>query len=149
MSNVHSDDYYEVLGVPKTATEDEIKKAYRKLALKWHPDRNPTKKEESEEVFKKIAEAYECLSNAEKRQIYDKYGKAGLNPATGGSTGGSFRGFGGFDHGGFSFERAEDVFRNFFGGKDPFTGFFGDDDEDDFFGGFGGFSQPKKKNSST
>ena len=76
--HVHSDDYYEVLGVEKTATEDQIKKAYRKLAIKWHPDKNPDNKEQAEEVFKKVGEAYEVLSNAEKRQIYDRYGKEGL-----------------------------------------------------------------------
>ena len=68
-------DYYEVLGVSKTATPDEIKKAYRKLAIKYHPDRNPDNKE-AEEKFKEAAEAYEVLSNEEKRQKYDQIGRA-------------------------------------------------------------------------
>ncbi|MDE6126276.1 MAG: DnaJ domain-containing protein, partial [Muribaculaceae bacterium] len=66
-------DYYEVLGVSKTATADEIKKAYRKLAIKYHPDKNPGDKE-AEEKFKEAAEAYEVLSNDEKRQKYDQFG---------------------------------------------------------------------------
>ena len=143
MANIDSEDFYEILGVPKDADENVLKKAYRKLAIKWHPDKNPNNKDKAEENFKKIGEAYECLSNAEKRAIYDKYGKEGLQAGTGGgSTGGAdfFGHFGGFGHGGgfqeFTFERAEDIFRDFFGGRDPFAGFM--DDDDDFFGGFGG-----------
>ena len=75
-------DYYEVLGVQKSATEDEIKKAYRKIAIKYHPDRNPGDKE-AEEKFKEAAEAYEVLSNPEKRQRYDQFGFAGMNGAGG------------------------------------------------------------------
>ncbi|VDP94294.1 unnamed protein product [Echinostoma caproni] len=71
-------DYYEVLCVTKTAGPDEIKKAYRKLALKWHPDKNPGNKEEAEHRFKLISEAYEVLSDPSKRRIYDQYGKQGL-----------------------------------------------------------------------
>ena len=94
-------EYYEILQVTKTASKAEIKKSYRKLAMKYHPDRNPDDKE-AEEMFKKINEAYEVLSNDEKRTIYDKYGKAGLD----GQMGGGSSGFGGF----------EDIFNEFFGG---------------------------------
>ncbi|XP_010170787.1 dnaJ homolog subfamily B member 8-like [Antrostomus carolinensis] len=65
-------DYYEVLGLQKSASQDDVKKSYRKLALKWHPDKNPSKKEEAEKKFKAIAEAYEVLSDPEKRSLYDK-----------------------------------------------------------------------------
>jgi curved DNA-binding protein len=71
-----AEDYYQTLGIAKTASADEIKKAYRKLAVKWHPDKNPNNKAASEEKFKKISEAYAVLSDAEKRQQYDTYGSA-------------------------------------------------------------------------
>jgi len=71
------EDYYKILGVDRKASSVEIKKAYRKLALKWHPDKNDDKKKATE-MFKKIGEAYECLSNQNKRSIYDQYGKEGL-----------------------------------------------------------------------
>lgn len=71
------EDYYQVLGVAKTATDEEIKKAYRKLAVKWHPDKNPENKEAAQEKFKVIAEAYSVLSDKDKRVIYDKYGHEG------------------------------------------------------------------------
>lgn len=71
-------DYYEILGISRSATTDEIKKAYKKLALKWHPDRNQDNKEFAEEKFKEIAEAYEVLSDEEKRKIYDQFGEEGL-----------------------------------------------------------------------
>ena len=80
-------DYYEVLGIEKTASEDEIKKAYRKIAIKYHPDRNPGNKE-AEEKFKEAAEAYDVLHDPQKRQQYDQFGFDG--PASGG-----FGGFGG------------------------------------------------------
>uniref|UniRef100_A0A8C4KUN2 DnaJ heat shock protein family (Hsp40) member B6 n=1 Tax=Equus asinus TaxID=9793 RepID=A0A8C4KUN2_EQUAS len=115
-------DYYEVLGVQRHASAEDIKKAYRKLALKWHPDKNPENKEEAERKFKQVAEAYEVLSDAKKRDIYDKYGKEGLN---GGGGGGSH-----FDSPfefGFTFRNPDDVFREFFGGRDPFSfDFFGE-----------------------
>ena len=88
-------DYYEVLGVSRQAEEEEIKKAYRKLALKYHPDRNPGKKE-AEENFKEAAEAYEVLHDPQKRRIYDTYGHEGLQ-------GSGFSGFRGF----------EDIFSSF------------------------------------
>lgn len=69
-------DFYKILGIPKTATDDEIKKAYRKLALRYHPDKN--KAPNAEEKFKEVAEAYEVLSDKNKRELYDKYGEDGL-----------------------------------------------------------------------
>ena len=102
-------DYYEVLGVDKNAGADEIKKAYRKSAMKYHPDRNPGDKE-AEEKFKELGEAYEVLSDAEKRSRYDQFGFAGVDPNYGGGAGGSgFGGFGGFGDFG-------DIFGEFFGG---------------------------------
>ena len=101
-------DYYEVLGLSKSATQDEIKKAYRSLAKKYHPDVNPGDKE-AETKFKDVNEAYAILSDEEKRQKYDQFGHAAFDPAAGGS---GFGGFGGFD-GGFDFS---DLFSSFFGG---------------------------------
>ena len=114
-------DYYEVLGVGKQATEDEIKKAYRKIAIKYHPDRNPGNKE-AEEKFKEAAEAYSVLSDKQKRQQYDQFGFDGPN------TGGGFGGFGG--GGGFSMDDIFSMFGDVFGGRGGFGG----------FGGFGGGS---------
>ena len=96
-------DYYEVLGVSKTATDAEIKKAYRKLAMKYHPDYNPGDKE-AEEKFKEINEANEVLSDPKKRQLYDQYGFAGVDPNYGAGQGGGFGGgsFGGGMGGGRS-----------------------------------------------
>jgi molecular chaperone DnaJ len=108
-------DYYEVLGVSKTATDAEIKKAYRKLAMKYHPDYNPGDKE-AEEKFKEINEANEVLSDSEKRQRYDQYGFAGVDPNYNpGGFGGGFGGAGGVDLG--------DIFGDIFGGG--FSGFSG------------------------
>ena len=112
-------DYYEVLGVEKNANADEIKKAYRKAAIKYHPDKNPGDKE-AEEKFKEAAEAYDVLSNPDKRARYDRFGHAGMSGAAGGAGG-----FGGFSGGGFSME---DIFSQF---GDIFGGHFG--------GGFSGF----------
>ena len=108
-------DYYEVLGVEKSATADEIKKAYRKLAVKYHPDRNPGDKE-AEEKFKEATEAYEVLSDEQKRPIYDQYGFAGLDGMGGAGNGYShafhdFSDLFGGAGGGFS-----DIFENLFGG---------------------------------
>uniref|UniRef100_A0A8P0PLM7 DnaJ heat shock protein family (Hsp40) member B6 n=1 Tax=Canis lupus familiaris TaxID=9615 RepID=A0A8P0PLM7_CANLF len=119
-------DYYEVLGVQRHASAEDIKKAYRKLALKWHPDKNPENKEEAERKFKQVAEAYEVLSDAKKRDIYDRYGKEGLN----GGGGGGLHFDTPFEFG-FTFRNPDDVFREFFGGRDPFSF--------DFFGVLGDF----------
>lgn len=116
-------DYYEVLGVKKDATEDEIKKAYRKLAIKYHPDRNPDNAE-AEEKFKEAAEAYDVLHDPQKRQQYDQFG---FN-APGGGFGG-----GGFGGGGFSMDDIFSMFGDIFGGHSG-GGFGG-------FGGFGGGAQ--------
>ncbi|XP_031148713.1 dnaJ homolog subfamily B member 6b isoform X1 [Sander lucioperca] len=124
-------EYYQTLGVQKNATQEDIKKAYRKLALKWHPDKNPDNKEEAEKRFKELSEAYEVLSDENKRSTYDRYGKDGLS-AGGGGGGGHYDHYGG---GGFTFRNPDDVFREFFGGRDPFADFFADDPFDDFFGG--------------
>ncbi|MCL2579134.1 MAG: molecular chaperone DnaJ [Oscillospiraceae bacterium] len=104
-------DYYEVLGVSKTSGEDEIKKAYRKLAKQYHPDLNPDNKE-MEVKFKEVGEAYEVLSDSGKRQKYDQFGHAGVDPSYGGGPGGGFSGY----SGGFGFEDLGDIFDNFFGG---------------------------------
>lgn len=123
-------DYYEVLGVQKHASAEDIKKAYRKLALKWHPDKNPENKEEAEQQFKQVAEAYEVLSDAKKRDIYDRFGKEGLiNGGGGGSHHDNPFEFG------FTFRNPDDVFREFFGGRDPFSFDFFEDPFEDFFGG--------------
>lgn len=109
-------DYYEILGVSKSATAEELKKAYRKIALQYHPDRNPGDKE-SEEKFKEAAEAYDVLSNDDKRAKYDRFGHQGMGQ-------GGFGG-GGFGGGGMNME---DIFSNFgdvFGEGSPFESFFG------------------------
>ena len=87
-------DYYEVLGVTKESTPEEIKKAYRKLAIKYHPDKNPGDAT-AEEKFKEAAEAYDVLSNPDKKARYDRFGHAGMGGAASGGAGG-FDGFGGF-----------------------------------------------------
>ncbi len=104
-------DYYEVLGVEKNASAEEIKKAYRKSAMKYHPDRNPGDKA-AEEKFKEIGEAYEVLSDTEKRSRYDQFGFAGVDPNYGGGAGGYGGGFGGFG----DFGDLGDIFGSFFGG---------------------------------
>ncbi|XP_017093838.2 dnaJ homolog subfamily B member 6 [Drosophila bipectinata] len=126
-------DYYKVLDVPRTATDSEVKKAYRKLALKWHPDKNPDNLDEANKRFRELSEAYEVLSDEKKRRIYDEYGKDGL-----GDRGQSrshtrhhynthdfddFDIMGGFP---FVFRPPEEVFREFFGVNSPFADFFRD-----------------------
>eukprot|EP00850_Spirogloea_muscicola_P004347 SM000018S03712 [mRNA] locus=s18:983133:984686:- [translate_table: standard] len=138
-------DYYNLLKVGRGASDDDLKKAYRKLAMKWHPDKNPTNKKEAEAKFKQISEAYEVLSDPQKRQIYDAYGEEGLKggapppSAAGGMPGGMPGGMGGMPSGmpfgmngagggggpnvyRFNPRDAEDIFAEFFGGRSPFGG---------------------------
>ena len=107
-------DFYDILGIARNASDDDIKKAYRQLAMKYHPDRNPGS-QEAEEKFKEAKEAYEMLSDPQKRSAYDQYGHAGVGGASGGGFGGDFS--------------MEDIFSQF---GDIFGGHFGG------FGGFGG-----------
>ncbi|XP_018904802.1 dnaJ homolog subfamily B member 6 isoform X2 [Bemisia tabaci] len=126
-------DYYRVLEITRTATAADIKKAYRKLALKWHPDKNIDNHDEANKKFKEISEAYEVLSDEKKRRVYDQYGKDGL--INGGvnarsrsrhhthHTDSDFDlGFGGY---GFEFRDPQDVFREFFASNFPFMDIFG------------------------
>jgi len=122
-------DFYEILGVAKSSTADEIKKAYRKVAMQFHPDRNPGDKA-SEEKFKEAAEAYEVLSDQEKRGQYDKYGHAGMNQRGGG--------FGGGGQG----MNMDDIFSNF-------GDIFGDDLFGSFFGGGGGGGRQRSSGGRT
>jgi molecular chaperone DnaJ len=110
MSKTEQRDYYEILGVSRTASIEEIKAAYRKAALKWHPDRNPENKSEAEAKFRECTEAYSILSDAQKRQVYDTYGHAGLSGA------------GGVDFNGTIFQDFHDIFGDFFGFEDLFGG---------------------------
>lgn len=132
--DIKSDDYYKVLGVDKGSTDNEIAKAYKKMALKYHPDKNPEDKAAAEENFKRITEAYEVLHEPEKRKMYDQFGKQGVQGGSGGGGPG----------GGVSFQQADEIFKAFFGGNDPFSMFFpggGPGDDDDGFPGgafFGG-----------
>ena len=119
-------DYYEVLGVSKSASESEIKKAYRKMAIKYHPDKNPGNKE-AEEKFKEAAEAYDVLSNPEKKQRYDQFGHAGMGNR------------GGFGGGGMNMEDIFSQFGDIFGGGGGFESFFGG-------GGRGGARRNKGSN---
>ncbi|MBI2956297.1 MAG: molecular chaperone DnaJ [Acidobacteria bacterium] len=104
----HKRDYYEVLGVSRSAREDEIKRAYRRAALQWHPDRNPTRQAEAEERFKEVTEAYSVLADPQKRAAYDRYGHAGLGAQP----------FAGFDESIFADFR--DIFGDFFGLEELF-----------------------------
>lgn len=126
-------DYYKALGIAKGATDDEIKKAYRKLALKFHPDKN--KSPDAEDKFKEVAEAYEVLSDKKKRDVYDQYGEEGLKGGT--PAGGGCHDMGGGSGGGPGFSYAfhgdpRATFAQFFGSASPFQTFF------DMGGGGGG-----------
>eukprot|EP01018_Ginkgo_biloba_P029904 Gb_04555 [translate_table: standard] len=117
-------DYYNILNVSKSATDDDLKKAYRKLAMKWHPDKNPNNKKEAEAKFKQISEAYDVLSDSQKRAIYDQYGEEGLKgqvppPGAGGPS--PFSNGGGPNVFRFNPRNAEDIFAEFFGNSNPFS----------------------------
>jgi DnaJ-class molecular chaperone len=134
-------DYYDMLGVSKDASADEVKKAYRKQAVEWHPDKHKDNKEAAEKRFKEINEAYQVLSDTQKRQAYDQFGHAAFSPG-GGAPGGGFGGFGqggqgplggqwrvytsggngGSPFAGFDFSDPFDIFEQFFGGASPFGG---------------------------
>jgi molecular chaperone DnaJ len=111
MAKANQRDFYEVLGVERTASVEEIKASYRKAALKWHPDRNPENKHEAEAKFRECTEAYSILSDQEKRQVYDTYGHAGLSGVGGG-----------VDFNGTVFQDFHDIFGDFFGFEDLFGG---------------------------
>jgi len=129
-------DYYDVLGVSKSASADEIKRAYRKQALEWHPDRHKDDKEAAEKRFKEINEAYQILSDPQKKSAYDQFGHAAFTPGGGNPAGNPFAGFGGqsgpFTYtyttggdgqnpfGNFDFGDPFDIFEQFFGGGNPF-----------------------------
>ncbi|KAL0910326.1 hypothetical protein M5K25_021299 [Dendrobium thyrsiflorum] len=123
-------DYYKVLQVDKNAKDDDLKKAYRKLAMKWHPDKNPNNKKEAEAKFKQISEAYEVLSDSQKRAIYDQYGEEGLKgqvppPGAGGAGASFFSGGDGPATFRFNPRSADDIFAEFFGFSSPFVGMSG------------------------
>ena len=124
-------DYYEILGVSKSATDDELKKAFRKKAKQWHPDANPNNKKEAEAKFKEVNEAYEVLSNPQKRQMYDQFGTA--DPQQAGFGGGPFGGGNGY----YSYSTSD--FGDFGDLGDIFSSFFG--------GGFGGQRTSSRRNN--
>lgn len=135
-------DFYEILGVSKDATADQIKSAYRKAALKWHPDKNADNKEEAEAKFKEINEAYQILSDSKKKQAYDQFGHAAFDPASGGAGGNPFGG--GFQSGPFTWSyRTSSSGNPFEAGNmdfdDPFEIF------EQFFGGAGGFARAARR----
>ena len=123
-------DYYEVLGVNKNATDEELKKAYRKLAKQYHPDANPDNKAEAEAKFKEVNEAYETLSNPQKRQMYDQFGPDGPQGFGGGQ--------GSYGNGTYTYTTGFDGFGDFGDLGDIFSSFFG--------GGFGGASRSNRQN---
>lgn len=111
-------DYYQILGVDKNVDQNTLKKSYRKLCMKWHPDKNKDNQKVAEEKFKEIAEAYDVLSDPEKRKIYDQFGEDGLKNGPQGNPGGGYH---------FNFQNAhgqEDLLKDIFGGSNPFGSFF-------------------------
>ena len=125
-----SKDYYKILGVSKNSSKEDIKKAYRKLAMKYHPDKNPDNKQ-AEAKFKEASEAYEVLSDPKKKSQFDQFGTADFNGSQGGQ----------------NFSNVEDVLREMFGGGSPFGNIFGGGRRSSPFGrsGFGGFSQRQQR----
>ena len=114
-------DYYEVLGVDKNVSDDELKRAYRKLAKKYHPDANPNNKKEAEEKFKEVSEAYEVLSDSQKRGMYDQFGHNGPQ-GFGGNSGGEYYSYSSSGFDGFGdFGDLGDIFSSFFGGASGFS----------------------------
>jgi len=157
-------DFYAILGVSKQCTPEELKKGYKKEALKWHPDRNRDNKEEAERRFKDVAEAFEVLSDADKRAVYDRYGEGGLKntpPPPGRGASGGQPGFGpggvsfsfSGDGGGMDAARAEEMFAQFFGAMGGGGGMrmksgspFGDGDFASLMGGLGGGPKRRRAN---
>mmetsp|Transcript_4494 Transcript_4494/g.7987 ORF Transcript_4494/g.7987 Transcript_4494/m.7987 type:complete len:404 (+) Transcript_4494:53-1264(+) len=135
-------DYYRILGVPRSANAQQIKKAYRKLSMKWHPDKNQDKKEQAQKKFIAISEAYEVLSDKKKKKTYDQYGEEGLKggaPPPGGEDGAAFGGMGGMP-GGFAYQfngDPHDIFSRFFKGSAERSRSFGNSPFDDMGGFFG------------
>ncbi|EER12941.1 heat shock protein, putative [Perkinsus marinus ATCC 50983] len=111
--------YYDILHVPSSSSPNEIKKAYKKQALKWHPDKNPDNRETAEKMFKEVAEAYGVLSDPQKKRIYDTYGRSGLE--RGNSSSGASHTAGGYHH--YDMNDAFSVFEQFFGSHDPWQQF--------------------------
>ncbi|KAF5199895.1 Chaperone protein dnaj [Thalictrum thalictroides] len=159
-------DYYKVLQVDKSAKDDDLKKAYRKLAMKWHPDKNPNNKKQAEAKFKEISEAYDVLSDPQKRAVYDQYGEEGLKggvppPGAGGPDGATyFHSGNGPTTFSFSPRNADDIFAEFFGssgfggmggggggmrGGSKFGGMFGGEDIFASFGDSGGMHHGPRK----
>ena len=140
-------DFYKILDVSRDASDAELKKAYRKLAMKWHPDKNPgSKQAQAEKKFKEVSEAYEVLTDPKKKEIYDRYGEDGLQDGFGGGGNGGGHGF--------SQQHAHDIFKEFFGGGgggmggDPFGGMgggFGGMVGDPFGGMGGGMPQQQRQ----
>jgi DnaJ family protein B protein 4 len=124
-------DYYKILQVDRGATDDDLKKSYRKLAMKWHPDKNPNNKKDAEAKFKQISEAYDVLSDPQKRAVYDQYGEDGLKgqvppPGAGGPGGATYFSTGdGPTSFRFNTRSADDIFAEFFGNSSPFGGMGG------------------------
>ncbi|XP_074571780.1 uncharacterized protein LOC141828282 isoform X2 [Curcuma longa] len=133
-------DYYNVLEVGRSASDEEIKKSYRKLAIRWHPDKNPNEKAAAEAKFKEIAEAYDVISDPKKRTIYDQYGEKGLNASCDSQNGPSY-GSSGSSTFCFNPRDAEDIFSDFFG-SNPFDG-------SGTFGGSANTFKPKTEGAAT